>query len=57
MKTAFKKINKIKIKKEIDKVQAARKDVGSLAEDRRRAQHHGDDHQLDVADPPLSGRA
>lgn len=34
-----------------------RKDDGSFAEDRRRAQHHGDDHQLDVADPPLSGGA
>lgn len=34
-----------------------RKDDGAFAEDRRRAQHHGDDHQLDVADPPLSSGA
>lgn len=38
----------------MNKVRAKRKDDGAFAEDRRRAQHHGDDHQLDVADPPLS---
>lgn len=39
------------------KSRAECKDDGAFAEDRRRAQHHGDDHQLDVADPPLSSGA
>ena len=47
----------MKIKSKKWEGKAARKDVGASAEDRRRAQHHGDDHQLDVADPPLSGGA
>lgn len=39
------------------RVKREREDDGAAAEDRRRAQHHGDDHQLDVADPPLPGGA
>lgn len=33
------------------------RDVGAFAEDRRCAEHHGDDHELDVADSALSSGA
>lgn len=31
-----------------------RKDVGAAVEDRSGAQHYGHDHQLDVADAPIT---
>jgi len=36
---------------------SAHRDAGAFAEDRRGAQHHGHDHQLDVPDSAITGRA
>lgn len=36
---------------------SAHRDVGAFAEDRCGAQHHGHDHQLDVPDSAITGRA